>query len=161
MGAEMIAPLGEWYAPALDLAPLQSGLRDALERVAEELDLASRPEFDPAANTSVISEILIGFGLNRTGANRTKRYNNNTGTLDQITEAAKILCQVSTDKPISSIDPDKEVIISTAFVHWYRRLLDYETEQAAQGITDKIEPLKKVLPTAANVLEEALAESNE
>jgi len=40
-------------------------------------------------------------------------------------------------------------------------LLDYETEQAAQGITDKIEPLKKVLPTAANVLEEALAESNE
>ncbi len=78
-----------------------------------------------------------------------------------VTEAAKILCQVSTDKPISPIDLDKEVIISTAFVHWYRRLLDYETEQAAQGITDKIEPLKKVLPTAANVLEEALAESNE
>ena len=38
---------------------------DLIKRVAEELDLASRPEFDPAANTSVISEILIGFGLKK------------------------------------------------------------------------------------------------
>ncbi|MGX9856864.1 aminoglycoside phosphotransferase family protein [Limimaricola variabilis] len=34
IGAEMIAPLGEWYAPGLDLGALQSALHDALERHA-------------------------------------------------------------------------------------------------------------------------------
>ncbi|EYD73184.1 aminoglycoside phosphotransferase family protein [Limimaricola hongkongensis] len=34
IGAEMIAPLGEWYAPGLDLAALQAGLRAVLERHA-------------------------------------------------------------------------------------------------------------------------------
>jgi tetratricopeptide (TPR) repeat protein len=77
------------------------------------------------------------------------------------TEAAKILCQISTDEPISPIDPEKEVIISTAFVHWYRRLLDYESESAARKIVGKIDSLNKILPTAAGVLEEALAEYNE
>jgi tetratricopeptide (TPR) repeat protein len=78
-----------------------------------------------------------------------------------VTEAAKILCQTSVDKPMSPIDPDKEEIISTAFIHWYRRLLDYEGESAAQKIADKIGSLKKTLPTATRVLSEALAEPNE
>lgn len=34
IGAEMIAPLGEWYAPGLDLAPLREALQGALERHA-------------------------------------------------------------------------------------------------------------------------------
>ena len=38
---------------------------DLIKTVAERLDLASRPEFDPAADMSVISEILIGFGLKK------------------------------------------------------------------------------------------------
>ncbi|WP_341212686.1 phosphotransferase [uncultured Limimaricola sp.] len=36
VGAEMIAPLGEWYAPGFDVKALQSALRDALERHAPE-----------------------------------------------------------------------------------------------------------------------------
>lgn len=36
---------------------------DLIKTVAEELDLASLPEFDSAANTSLVSEVLIGFGL--------------------------------------------------------------------------------------------------
>ncbi len=38
---------------------------DLIKTVAERLDLASRPEFDPAAKMSVISEILVGFGLKK------------------------------------------------------------------------------------------------
>ena len=45
VGAEMIAPLGEWYAPALDLAPLQSGLRDALERHAPEASVLALRDY--------------------------------------------------------------------------------------------------------------------
>ena len=78
-----------------------------------------------------------------------------------VTEAAKILCQTSAGKPISLIDPDKEEIISTAFVHWYRRLLDYEAESAALKIADKIGSLIKTLPTATRILSEALTEPNE
>jgi tyrosine-protein kinase Etk/Wzc len=38
---------------------------DLIKTVAERLDLASRPEFDPAANMSVVSEILVGLGLKK------------------------------------------------------------------------------------------------
>ena len=38
---------------------------DLIKTVAERLDLASRPEFDPAAKMSVVSEILVGLGLKK------------------------------------------------------------------------------------------------
>ncbi|MFT6531083.1 MAG: aminoglycoside/choline kinase family phosphotransferase [Limimaricola cinnabarinus] len=45
VGAEMIAPLGEWYAPGLDLDPLQSALRDALERHAPEASVLALRDY--------------------------------------------------------------------------------------------------------------------
>ena len=45
IGAEMIAPLGEWYAPGLDLAALQSGLRAALERHAPEASVLALRDY--------------------------------------------------------------------------------------------------------------------
>ena len=75
-----------------------------------------------------------------------------------VTEAAKILCQVILNKTITSVDIDKEIDISTAFINWYRRLLEYGVESAIKSINDKTSSLRNILPTANQILKEALLE---
>jgi succinoglycan biosynthesis transport protein ExoP len=57
--------------------------RDLARKVVAKLDFASRPEYDPAANTSFLTDILVNFGLARNPADSsseerilTKYYDN-------------------------------------------------------------------------------------
>ena len=75
-----------------------------------------------------------------------------------VTAAAKILCQLILNKATTSVDTDKETDISTAFINWYRRLLEYGNESAVKSINDKASSLKNILPTANQILIEALLE---
>ena len=75
-----------------------------------------------------------------------------------VTEAAKILCQLILNKATTSVDIDKETEISTAFINWYRRLLEYGNESAIKSINDKASSLNNILPTANQILIEALLE---
>ena len=72
-----------------------------------------------------------------------------------LNEGARILCQVATGVEARLGDPDKELLISTAFVEWYRRLLERGQEAAANRLAEKLEKVAGVLPTAAKVLHEA------
>ena len=75
-----------------------------------------------------------------------------------VTEAAKILCQLVLNKTSTSVDSDKEKDISKAFIHWYQRLLEYGNESAAKTAYDRANTLNEILPTASQILKEALTE---
>lgn len=77
-----------------------------------------------------------------------------------LTDAARILCQITTDKKPDSADPTQEVVISSALINWYRRFLERGLTEPAQKITQRIASIGAVLPTAAKVLKEALTEAD-
>ena len=76
-----------------------------------------------------------------------------------VTEAAKILCQLVLGKATAPVDMEKERDISTAFINWYQRLLEYGQESAAKSVNDEASALEKTLPTASQILKEALMET--
>ena len=74
-----------------------------------------------------------------------------------LNEGARILCQVATGQTPSPLsDPDKEILISTAFMEWFRRLIERGQEAAARKVADQHETLAPVLPTAAEMLQELM-----
>jgi len=73
-----------------------------------------------------------------------------------LNEGARILCQIAAGQKARLGDPDKELLISKAFVEWYRRLLERGQEEAAQRLAEQqLGAIEAVLPTAAQVLREA------
>ena len=72
-----------------------------------------------------------------------------------LNEGARILCQIAAGQKARLGDPDKELLISKAFVEWYRRLLERGQEEAALRLAEELEDIEAVLPTAAQVLREA------
>jgi hypothetical protein len=54
-------------------------------------------------------------------------------------------------------DPDKEHLISTAFMEWFRRLLERGQNESANRLVENIDALETVLPTAAGALHEAVS----
>ena len=74
-----------------------------------------------------------------------------------LNEGALILCQIATDTPARLGDPDKELLISQAFVEWYRRLLERGQEAQARTLAAKVDAIEAVLPTAGQILREAVS----
>jgi hypothetical protein len=54
-------------------------------------------------------------------------------------------------------DPDKEQLISSAFMEWYRRLLERGQNESANRLVENIDALETVLPTAVGALREAVS----
>ena len=75
-----------------------------------------------------------------------------------LNEGARVLCLLATDQRAQLADPDKEQLISAAFVEWYRRLLARGQETAARKLMEQVETIAEPLPTAAAVLREAMLE---
>ena len=77
-----------------------------------------------------------------------------------LNEAGQIMCNVLTGKPETLSDPANEETVSTAFVNWYRRLLERGQEQAAREVQNRLDKLANTLPTAVSILREAFAEAD-
>jgi tetratricopeptide (TPR) repeat protein len=74
-----------------------------------------------------------------------------------LNEGARILCCIATGQTAQLSDPDKEQLISTAFMEWYRRLLERGQNESAKRLAENIDTLETVLPTAVAVLREAVS----
>ena len=72
--------------------------------------------------------------------------------LHPLNEGARILCQVATGQTPHLSDPDKEILISTAFMEWFRRLVERGQEPAARAVAEQHSQLEDALPTAAEML---------
>jgi tetratricopeptide (TPR) repeat protein len=79
-----------------------------------------------------------------------------------LTDAARILCQITTDKKSdpAPVDPTQEVVVSSALINWYRRFLERGLTDPAQKVTQRIESIEAVLPSAAKMLKEAITEDD-
>jgi hypothetical protein len=74
--------------------------------------------------------------------------------------AALILCATVDSEPIPvTRDSAEEVATSKAFVAWYQRLLNARADETIVCLNSRVSALKESLPTAAGLLETALAES--
>ncbi len=74
-----------------------------------------------------------------------------------LNEGARILCRIAIGQTAQLSDPDKEQLISTAFMEWYRRLLERGQNEAANRLAKNIDALEPVLPTATMMLIEAMS----
>ncbi|HEX9048764.1 MAG TPA: glycosyltransferase, partial [Verrucomicrobiae bacterium] len=74
------------------------------------------------------------------------------------TLAALILCRVASDQT-ALVPVTDEPATSLAFVAWYQKVLAVRAQSVAEAINGRLGSLAPVLPTAARMLETALAEA--
>jgi predicted Zn-dependent protease len=67
-------------------------------------------------------------------------------------QAARILCELAQDHEIASIPHEAEAAVSRGFMQWYRQLLKWERSRTVLAINERMNPLRAVLPTAADML---------
>ncbi|MBC8094792.1 MAG: glycosyltransferase, partial [Akkermansiaceae bacterium] len=73
--------------------------------------------------------------------------------------AALILCSTVESQPIPRTrDAAEETATSKAFVDWYQRLLNVGAQETLVCLNSRVEALRESLPTAASLLDSALAE---
>ena len=76
------------------------------------------------------------------------------------TLAALILCE-AVEKPTTHA-PDEgadESLTSREFINWYQRLIKLQSRPLIERVNEQLEKLGRALPTAAKMIESALAES--
>jgi predicted Zn-dependent protease len=75
--------------------------------------------------------------------------------------AALILCEIAAGQPAHAPNsgPD-ELAASRALVEWYQKLLTLHVRPVVEKINGGLEPLARVLPTAAQMLRAALTEAS-
>jgi tetratricopeptide (TPR) repeat protein len=76
--------------------------------------------------------------------------------------AALILCAAAgTESVPATRDAAEETAASRAFVEWYQRLLSVNASETLLRLNSRVDALREALPTAARLLETALAEAQE
>jgi hypothetical protein len=76
--------------------------------------------------------------------------------------AALILCSAVESQPIPPTrDPAEEAATSKAFVGWYQKLISARAEQTIVRVNSRVDALRGSLPTAAKLLDSALAAAKE
>jgi len=76
------------------------------------------------------------------------------------TLAAVILCEVATDQPAHAPNVgEDERATSLAFVEWYQKLIAARAKSLLETINARVDALSRTLPTAAEMLQAALAEA--
>ena len=77
-----------------------------------------------------------------------------------LNESARMICQLMTGESVALSYCDREKTISIAMANWCRRLIERGQESAVRKINDQLHHLDLILPTAAQVLREALPDVN-
>ena len=72
--------------------------------------------------------------------------------------AALILCQTVESPTTHAPDDSMEPAASRAFIAWYQRLVAMGVNQVVHRLNEQTDKLSRALPTAAQMLEAALAE---
>jgi glycosyltransferase involved in cell wall biosynthesis/predicted SAM-dependent methyltransferase/tetratricopeptide (TPR) repeat protein len=74
--------------------------------------------------------------------------------------AALILCETIDSQTTHAPDEGRqEALVSQAFIAWYQRLIAMRAKTAITRVNEQTDKLSRVLPTAARMIEKALAES--
>jgi len=77
------------------------------------------------------------------------------------TLAALILCETAAGRQPHAPNPGRdEEAASMAFVQWYQKLITVHAKPWIEIVNGRLEPLARVLPTAAQMLQNALSESD-
>jgi len=75
--------------------------------------------------------------------------------------AGLILCQmIESEISVAPADEAQELATSRAFIQWYQKLLAYRAGETMTGVNAQISKLGNALPTAAKILEAAMAEAD-
>ena len=80
---------------------------------------------------------------------------------DDVVAAALVICETVAGQNQLAPVSLAEVAVSREFVKWYQKLLQFSARQLVEALNANVETLEKVLPTAAHILADALAEANE
>jgi tetratricopeptide (TPR) repeat protein len=68
--------------------------------------------------------------------------------------AAQILCATASSQPVVGLSGrDEEIVVSRAFVDWYRRLVSVGARNTVIGLNSRVEILRPILPAAAGILD--------
>lgn len=73
--------------------------------------------------------------------------------------AAVLICQLADGQALALGPMENETQLSVEFVGWYRRLLASKSMEALKKVNARVDDLRKVLPKAASMLEQALKEA--
>ncbi|MDA1275118.1 MAG: glycosyltransferase [Verrucomicrobia bacterium] len=73
--------------------------------------------------------------------------------------AAVILAELAEGNPVPSVAAAEEPNVSREFIAWYRRLLATKAQTTLLTINSKVDLLQRVLPTASQMLKQALNEA--
>jgi hypothetical protein len=74
--------------------------------------------------------------------------------------AALILCETIDSETTHAPDEgQEEALVSRAFIAWYQRLITMRAKAVVSRINEQTDKLSRALPTAARMIEKALAES--
>ena len=76
-----------------------------------------------------------------------------------VVAGAIILCQLITGTIAAATQPANEPAVSREFIGWYRRLLTYNSAEAAHEVNRQLSALEPLLPTAAKTLRAAVTEA--
>jgi GT2 family glycosyltransferase/Tfp pilus assembly protein PilF len=75
-------------------------------------------------------------------------------------QAALILCELAGDTPVHKLEGGAdELSVTRCFIEWYQRLISVRAHTVVEGVNARLEKLSHVLPTAAQMIESALAET--
>ncbi|MEO8426637.1 MAG: glycosyltransferase, partial [Verrucomicrobiota bacterium] len=74
--------------------------------------------------------------------------------------AALIICETLLNKPLQPVPAEMAGHVDQEFVTWYRRLLAANAGKIIHGLNQCMESLRRVVPTAVQMLETARAEAN-
>ena len=68
--------------------------------------------------------------------------------------AAQILCATASSQPVVGLSGrDEEIVVSRAFMDWYRRLVSVGARNTVIGLNSRVEILRPILPAAAGILD--------
>jgi hypothetical protein len=75
--------------------------------------------------------------------------------------AALVICEVVNDMTVRTLPRAEEPAVSQEFLKWYRRLLRAENTKLVHDLNDRLKSLKRILPSAATILEAAVLDAKE
>ncbi|MBM3836639.1 MAG: glycosyltransferase [Verrucomicrobia bacterium] len=87
-------------------------------------------------------------------------FQNSAHAQEPSARAAVLICQFAEGQTPSLAPSENEAQLSVEFVNWYRRLLAARSLEGLKKINSQIAALRKVLPRAAAMLDQALQEAD-
>ena len=83
------------------------------------------------------------------------------GQPDSRQQAALILCELAGGAAVHKLEGEAdELAVTRSFIEWYQRLISVRANAVVKNVNDRLEKLSQVLPTAAQMIGDALAETS-